>query len=363
MAARIDPSNLSYRPQNPREYAPPIGLIGCGAIAGHHLKAYKNAGYNVVALCDVDRARAEKRRAEFFPEARLYTDYHDLLRRDDVEVVDIATHPPQRPQLIEDAVHAGKHVLSQKPFVLDLDVGQRLVDLADERNVRLAVNQNGRWAPHFSYARCAVDSGLLGELAAAHFSVHWDHSWVQGTEFENIHHLVLYDFAIHWFDILTCFFRARKPLRVFASLARAAGQTVAPPLLAQALVEYDGGQASLVFDAFTQFDPHDRTYLTGTKGTLHSSGVDLKEQTLTLTTADGKYQPELKGTWFADGFHGTMGELLCSIEENREPGISGAKNLESLELCFAAVASADRHEPVVPGSVRVMPGSIANGEL
>ena len=53
------------------------------------------------------------------------------LARDDIDVVDITTHPAERPPLIETALTAGKHVLSQKPFVLDLDVGRRLADLAD----------------------------------------------------------------------------------------------------------------------------------------------------------------------------------------------------------------------------------------
>jgi predicted dehydrogenase len=97
-------------------------------------------------------------------------------------------------------------VLSQKPFVLDLDVGERLVALADARNVRLAVNQNGRWAPHFSYLRQAIAAGLLGDLVSAHLSVHWDHTWTVGTPFEEIHDLVLYDFGIHWFDIVAQFF-------------------------------------------------------------------------------------------------------------------------------------------------------------
>jgi hypothetical protein len=73
-------------------------------------------------------------------------------------------------------------------------------------------------------------------------TVHWDHTWVAGTLFDQIHDLVLYDFAIHWFDIVTCFFGHRTARRVFASTARAATQTARPPLLAQALIEYEGGQ-------------------------------------------------------------------------------------------------------------------------
>ena len=47
----------------------------------------------------------------------------------------------------------------------------------------------------------------------------------------------------------------------------------------------------------------------------------------------------------------TMGELLCAIEEDREPENSARENLRSLELCFAALASADSGQPVKPGDV------------
>ena len=72
----------------------------------------------------------------------------------------------ERVGLIEAALRAGKHVLSQKPFVLDLEVGKRLAALAAERGLHLAVNQNGRWAPHFRYALQAVRAGLIGPVAS-----------------------------------------------------------------------------------------------------------------------------------------------------------------------------------------------------
>src|SRR5689334_12689338 len=146
-------ADLPYLPIDPKRYRPPIGLIGCGMVTEFHLKAYAAAGYDVVALCDCDHAKATARQQAFYPQARIYGDHRELLKRDDIEVVDIATHPSERVTLMEDALHAGKHVLSQKPFVLDLDQGERLCDLADRVNRRLAVNQNGRWAPHFSYLR------------------------------------------------------------------------------------------------------------------------------------------------------------------------------------------------------------------
>src|SRR3954470_11681089 len=86
---------LPYRPRDPKKYRPKIALIACGGITEQHLKAYRAAKYDVVALCDEDRSKAEKRRAEFYPKAKIYSDYREVLKRDDVEVVDIATHPEE----------------------------------------------------------------------------------------------------------------------------------------------------------------------------------------------------------------------------------------------------------------------------
>ncbi|NQU23918.1 MAG: Gfo/Idh/MocA family oxidoreductase [Candidatus Nealsonbacteria bacterium] len=352
---QIPAPNLPYRPRDPKTYQPEIGLIACGGITEDHLTAYRAAGYRVTALCDPVVERAEKRRTEFYLDAKVFRDYRDLLELPDVEVVDLAAHPQQRAAMIEDALQAGKHVLSQKPFVLDLDLGQRMVELADRQGVRLAVNQNGRWAPHFSYLREAIAAGLLGGVMAVHASVHWDHSWVKGTDFEKIHHLILYDFAVHWFDIVTCFLGERPARQVYASTVRSPAQDIDPPLLAQAVIEYDDAQASLAFDAHTRLGTQDRTYIVGSDGTAVSTGPDLKQQTVTLYTSEGHAKPELTGCWFPDGFHGTMGELLSAIEEGREPIHSARNNLRTLELCFAAVASAERHEPVIPGTVRTMP--------
>jgi predicted dehydrogenase len=348
---RFDAPALPYQPRGPRRYNPPIGLIGCGGITQSHLNAYRNAGFDVVALCDADVSRAEARRKEFYPRAAVYTDYRDVLARNDVEVVDIATHADVRPAIVESALKSRKHVLSQKPFVTDLNAGHRLVDLADRQNVRLAVNQNGRWAPHFSYIRTAVAKGLIGQVLAAHLSVHWNHDWTAGTPFDQVSNLVLFDFAIHWFDIIGTFLPGRQPRRVFATTARAAGQKAVPPLLAQALIEYDDAQASLVFDGFTQFGPKDETYVAGTRGSLHSTGPNLGKQTVTLFSPRGYGSPKLAGSWFPDGFRGTMAELLRAIEEDREPSNSARDNLNSVALCFAACRSAATGKAEIPGRV------------
>lgn len=353
MNSRLDQlAKIEYRPKSPRVYQPQIGLIGCGGISHYHLRAYQSAGFVVSALADLDLSKAIARRDEFYPQANATDDFRQLLHNDAIEVVDITTHPAERPRLIEAALKAGKHVLSQKPFVLDLDEGQRLVDLADKKGRILAVNQNARWAPHYSYARQVVLGKIIGDIFGVHMSCHWDHRWVQGTAFEEIRHLILYDYAIHWFDLLRCFLPGHNPTRVFASTARATGQQLKPNLLAQAVIEFESAQATLAFDACVPFGSQERTYLSGTEGSLHSIGSGNQQQTLTVNVEQGSWAPILQGQWFPDGFHGTMGELLCAIEDKRPTTISAQDNLASLALCFAAIASADSGSPVRPGQIR-----------
>ncbi|MFN5996142.1 MAG: Gfo/Idh/MocA family protein [Paracoccaceae bacterium] len=348
--AEVAAPDLPYQPPTPRAYRPCIGVIGAGGIVSAHLDAYRTAGWEVAAICNRTLAKAEAKAAEFAPKARVTDRWEDVLNDPAIDVVDITPHPADRLPIIEAALRAGKHVLSQKPFVLDLAEGRRLVDLARENGVKLAVNQNGRWAPHLSWMREAVRAGLIGDVISAHVSIHWNHGWIAGTPFEKIEDLILYDFGIHWFDFLRSVI-GRRARTVFASAAHATSQTAKAPLLAQVLVQMEGGQASLVFDGATPHGPRDTTYIAGTKGSLQSDGPDLGQQSVTLTTAAGIARPQLQGTWFNDGFRGAMGALLVAIEDDTEPANGAEENLESLALAFAAIQSRRTGRACAVGSV------------
>lgn len=287
-----------------------------------------------------------ERRDAFFPQAEVFDNYHDLLQSADVDVVDVATHAEPRVEIIEQALRSGRHVLSQKPFVVDLETGARLASLAETCGCRLAVNQNGRWAPHLSYIRHAVTAGCIGQVAGVNVTIHWDHNWIVGTPFDEMRHVVLSDFAVHWFDFAASIVPG-VARRIFASTNRSASQTASPPLMASVFMEYPDATVNLVFDADTTRGPEDRTVVRGTKGTLFSVGPSLTDQTVTGHTQGGWFRPELKGTWFLEGFQGTMAELLCAIEEERAPVNDARDNLRGLQMCFAAVKSADSGQPVV----------------
>jgi predicted dehydrogenase len=120
-----------------------------------------------------------------------------------------------------------------------------------------------------------------------------------------------------------------------------------PPFLASVIADYECVQVRFNFNAHVKHGQEDRTIIAGSKGTLRASGPGLNDQRVWLWTEEGQCEVPLDGCWFDNGFEGTMGELLCAIEDDREPSNSARENLKSLRLCYAALRSADTQQPVI----------------
>lgn len=342
--------NINYKPQDPKKYNPGIGIIGCGNIVSSHIAGYKKGNYRIIAMADINKKNL-KEKSDMVPGVKTFLDYRQLLKLKEVEVVDCATHPQERVGIIKDCLNAGKHVLSQKPFVTDLNTGEELIKLAKKKKVLLAVNQNGRWNPAWNYTYKVIKKGLIGEIMSISMNCSWNHNWIVGRKFNELKHVILYDYGIHWFDILSCWLD-KKPEKVFASISRAPGQKAKPPLLAQTIIEYNNAQASITFNANQTIGSEFTFFVGGTKGFISGRGNNLNYDTVEIRTEEGIFQPVLEGQWFPDGFHGTMGELLCAIEEGRQPWNNAEDNLKSLRLCFAACKSADTGKPVNPENIK-----------
>ena len=328
-----------------------IALVGAGGIAAAHLAAYRAAGFDVAVICNRTLARAEARRDEFFPAAEATDDIAGTLARDDIEVVDITPHPAERLPMIEAALAAGKHVLSQKPFVLDLDAGERLCDLADARGVRLAVNQNGRWAPHLAWMREAVRAGLIGEVQSVDIAIHWDHGWIAGTPFEAIDDLILYDFAVHWFDFLASLGvraglglrRARPRRRAGRRARRCSPRRSSASTAARPRSPSTAPRASA---------PRTGPTIAGSAGTLVSDGPNLGEQAVTLDHRRRRRAAEARGHLVPRRLHRHDGRAAARGRGRREP-LNGARgNLDE------PGAGLRRHRLGSTAARRSRPGSV-----
>jgi predicted dehydrogenase len=141
---------------------PRIGLVGCGGMGVGDAKNASRFG-TVVAVCDVDAARAAKAAGQF-QGAKVYEDFRKLVERKDIDVVINGTPDHWHTLVNLAALKAGKDVYSEKPLTLTIDEGKRLVKAVKETGRVLQTGSQQRSDRRFRQAVQVVRAGRLGEL-------------------------------------------------------------------------------------------------------------------------------------------------------------------------------------------------------
>lgn len=339
---------LDYLPAK-TNYPARIAMIGCGSESYLYLTAYLRAGYNVTAFYDSDPVKARVMRDQFYPSAAVVEDYRRILDDSNVDIVDVGDSGDLRLTVLTDAVRAGKHILSQKYFVDSLDDGQALAGLAAANRVKLAVNQDACWAPGWRYAVQVIRAGLIGKVASFNAHAVWNHNWLKASLLDNEKYSILFEFGIHWFDILNMVMNREPANAVSAFVCATATQMAKAPLLMETVIKYPHAMAGLGLDGDAISFAMDRTIISGDNGVIVSEGPDRMEQEVWFVSGDSIYRPKLEGDWLPGGYHGTMAELIKAVEEDREPENSVFAALEAQALCYAAIASAEHGRLFRPG--------------
>ncbi|WP_207655728.1 Gfo/Idh/MocA family protein [Vallitalea okinawensis] len=150
-----------------------VGIIGCGGIAnGKHMPALsRNKDIEMVAFCDIIVTRAEKAAKEFGVEgSEVYEDYKELLADKSIDVVHVLTPNKEHSFITIDALHAGKHVMCEKPMAKTYKEAKAMVKAAEETGKILSVGYNNRCRPDSLYLKEACLNDDLGDIyfAKAH---------------------------------------------------------------------------------------------------------------------------------------------------------------------------------------------------
>lgn len=126
-----------------------------------------NPGFEIISILERTRSLSRER----YPEAKIIRNYHELLNDDLIELVVVNTPDRFHYEMAREALEAGKHVVLEKPFVMNSRDGDELIRLANDQNRLLSVFQNRRWDGDFLTVREILDKGLLGRLVEyeAHF--------------------------------------------------------------------------------------------------------------------------------------------------------------------------------------------------
>lgn len=171
------------RAQESENDRPIFGCIGMGGQGSHDAHRAKKNGADIVAICDVNRERADKMQAQSFQGAEIYEDYRKLLERKDIEAVTIGTPDHWHTSIALAALQAGKHVYCEKPLTLSIDEGKQLVAAVAKSGKKFQVGTQQRtdqWQL-FGRAVATVRSGQLGKIK--NITVHLPLSTLEGGPF------------------------------------------------------------------------------------------------------------------------------------------------------------------------------------
>lgn len=144
-----------------------VGIIGCGGIAnGKHMPSLsKVKNVRMVAFCDIIEERAQKAAEEFgTPDAKVYTDYKELLKDKEIEVVHVLTPNREHADITIDALYADKHVMCEKPMAKTAADARRMYEAAEKTGKKLTIGYQHRQKAQSIYAKEYIDTGALGEI-------------------------------------------------------------------------------------------------------------------------------------------------------------------------------------------------------
>jgi predicted dehydrogenase len=141
-----------------------LGVIGVGQIGKHHLNSYTQIeDAKVVAVADIDETEGQ-RVAGQYDIPHIYTDFRQLLTRDDIDAVDVCLHNNYHMPVTVAALEAGKDVYCEKPMAGTYQDALRMMEAAQAAGQRLSIQLNTLFADETKAAKALIDAGRLGKI-------------------------------------------------------------------------------------------------------------------------------------------------------------------------------------------------------
>lgn len=149
-----------------------IGIIGTGSIAGVHAQSVRELeNCQLLGLASSSRERAREAAEKFG--LRVYEDYRELLKNNDIQAVIICTHSGNHLEPTLAAAALGKHVLVEKPLEVNLERANRMIEACREAGVKLGCIFQNRFSPDYQRLKALVSTGGLGKLNLGNAYIKW----------------------------------------------------------------------------------------------------------------------------------------------------------------------------------------------
>lgn len=320
-------------------------LIGLGNIAVRgHVPAYALDGVRsqlkLTSVLDVVEHTREKA-AEHLPDAKFYTNLHEMLESQPLDFVDICTPPHTHAEYIRTCMAKGLHIVCEKPLAHRYDVAVELIDEVRRARVVFMPCHQYKFSPLWSTIHELITTGKLGRVTVAQFNVYrmnadagtaaWNPEW--RTNKQQSGGGILVDTGAHYFYLSQYFFGVPRSLAAILRTLKHRDYGVEDT--AMVTLEYDQLLVHLNL-TWAGSSRANSVYIAGTEGNLSYDGTRLQ-----LTNADGTQEIPMPDVSDKRQYISWYGSLLNSFADRVRAGNIGEDQLceainvmKMVDLCY-----------------------------
>jgi predicted dehydrogenase len=334
-----------------------VGVIGCGFFAQNHLAAWASMDdVALAAVCDLDSEKARSA-AERYSARAAYEDAAQMLDRETLDFVDIATRMESHVELVGLAAARKLPTIVQKPLAPSWAECVSVVEGCRSAGVPLMVHENTRFLTPIRKAREVIKSGRIGTPTWARVSFRTGHD-IYGKQpyLAEVDHFVILDLGVHMLDVAR--FLMGEATRLYCQ-TQSVKTGICGEDMATIVLQHASGVTSVVEcsyasqvhpDPFPQLALH----IEGTAGSLRLSPGYRLSVFSNGEASESDVSPAML-PWSTPPWHGTQESVLriqrhwvqC-LREKRAPETSGGDSLKTYGLVFGAYLSAQSKAAVDP---------------
>ena len=337
-----------------------MALVGCGRISYKHVEAMVDNQDRVqlVALCDLDRKKAEVRREQFESKTgktvKIYKNYKEMLEHEDFDMVAIATESGKHYSISKYFLENKKHVLVEKPMALSTVEMDEMNELAKDNKVKLGVYHQNRFNDPIIELRKKIEDNSFGRINYASINVRWyrDKNYYSQASWRGTWEMdggSLMNQCIHGIDLLI--WMLGNPVKVYGKIKNFVHPYIEAEDFGSAVIEFENGSIGTIEGTTTVYPQNYEETLSvfGENGSVEIGGLAVNKINL-WKFKDEESIPTLGGkdpdTVYGYGHTKLYEEFINSIERDESFLINGEAGSLAPKMVLAIYKSFKEGRPV-----------------
>ena len=333
-------------------------LIGCGRIAVNHIKALKNNNIDLVALCDLNEANIDVllAKTEYATNALRYSDYKKMIKENpEIELVAIATDSGVHAEIALYCMHAGKHVIVEKPMAMAMQDATEMIKVSEEKNVKLAVCHQNRFNVAVQEMRKAIDDGRFGKFSHGSINVRWNrnHTYYEQASWRGKWASdggALMNQCIHGIDLLR-WMMGDEVDEVYGVTRQQFHNYLECEDIGMAVLKFKNGAIGTIEGTVNVYPKNleETLYLFGETGTVKLGGTSCNNIDVWDFADSGESKvglQEVTSNVYGNGHTSLYADVLDAIKNDRKPYVDGYAGRNALEIVLAIYKSQLTDKPI-----------------